>query len=211
MFKTFLASKFSFSNGLVLPFLTKSNNGSASIGNFIINFPAFRQNKLNAILDKANDVNIKHKKNFQQVTEREKEILKLSNWTFKKEGENSSIEKEFIFKTQYHALEFISQVKDKCDFIDHHPCWEYSSSSGVTKVKVNLTSHFAANTITDKDIYLGAYMTYKYEELLYVFNSRCSRTLIGGSLSLVVALLLISLSCNKYKNWYSNDMKKYNL
>ena len=118
------------------------------------------------IFEKYNSVNLKHINNYTQVTEKEKEILKDNNWKFIINENHSSIENIFIFNSNYEAIEFINLVKEKCDEIDHHPFWVLEKlSNNKTSLNVNLTSHFNNNNITDKDIFIGAFMTYNYNYL----------------------------------------------
>lgn len=214
MFKAFFAGKFKLVNGFVSPFTGMSSAGSLSIGNYIINYPQYVQMKEEGYKQKfiAQTENaIKHSK---AIAENQRDYIS-STWTFlKDESQNtSSIERTFEFKEEYLALEFISLVKEKCDALDHHPFWTFSADHQNKKysLKINLTSHFAQNNVTENDYDVASYLTYEYERLTQIYRGRCFRGMLSLSLTTILSLIIIKTIVNKYKNWYEIQNEAYKL
>lgn len=207
MYKSFLNSKFKFlnfaSSGLSMVSLNSTN-----IGNYFINYPQY-QKSVNSLSKEA----FKHEentqiKNFLLVEKRYKEIAEQTNWKLSSNASNntSSIENTFIFTEEKYALEFISSMKDKCDDIDHHPSWTFTSTNNSYSINVNLTSHFAKNNVTEKDYELAAYMSYEYEKLTKLCKNSRFRTLISLSSTLLFFMFIFSYGFSKY----NNEKKRYN-
>ncbi|RIJ37598.1 4a-hydroxytetrahydrobiopterin dehydratase [Pontibacter oryzae] len=51
------------------------------------------------------------------------------------------------FKDFKQAMDFMNQVAEVAEEMDHHPWW----SNVYNKVDIELTTHDAGNTVTDKD------------------------------------------------------------
>lgn len=205
MFKTLFQSKFKFANEFISPLAGVSGQGSTSIGNLIINYPAYRQQKEEINAQRMKILSDKYKRNFEAVSVREKEIVELSHWEFKKnEAQSTSlISKTLEFPEEYLALEFIALTKDKCDEIDHHPSWTYTADvrKGIHKIQIELTSHFAKNNVTYKDYELAAFLTYEYDQLLNIYSKRNYRKLVGVTLSTLLILFIFSKTTQKYQDW----------
>lgn len=69
-------------------------------------------------------------------------------WT---ETENA-LQKEFKFRNFVEAFGFMSKVALEAEKMNHHPNWENSYN----KVYIELTSHDAGDTVTEKDRKLAA-------------------------------------------------------
>ncbi len=67
----------------------------------------------------------------------------MSNWT----ESNNRLSQTFKFKNFIEAFGFMSQVAIIAEKMDHHPNW----SNVYNQVTIELTTHDAGNTITDKD------------------------------------------------------------
>ncbi len=185
---------------------------SQSIGNAIINYPAFRENTLTKIKAKYEKENLRQINEDKKTLDNEKAYIIQEKWSFHStnEGKNSSIERIFNFSSNYRAQEFINYVKDKCDEIDHHPCWTISNHNNETLLKINLTSHFAGNNITNMDIHLAAYMTYHYINTLKSTPDRCKRLTISLVLNVIAGSFIFYIIKNKYDNWNKINMLNFN-
>ena len=67
----------------------------------------------------------------------------MTNW----KEENNKLTKTFSFKTFGEAMAWMVKASYEIEKINHHPEW----SNVYNKVHVNLTTHDAGNTITEKD------------------------------------------------------------
>ncbi|GJM59485.1 putative pterin-4-alpha-carbinolamine dehydratase [Persicobacter diffluens] len=67
----------------------------------------------------------------------------MSNWT----ESNNRLSQTFKFKNFIEAFGFMSQVAIIAEKMDHHPNW----SNVYNQVTIELTTHDAGNTVTDKD------------------------------------------------------------
>lgn len=206
MFKTFLNSKFKFSNEL---FSNLGNNfggnfNSASIGNLLINYPNYAKIQNENSQAKIKQDNEKSKRNYLSVTNTEKQVVKNSNWRLSENKENNTSEllTEFTFNDESIALDFISLVKDKCDEIDHHPSWTYKANhkTRTFTLKINLTSHFAKNNVTEKDYELAAYLTSEYHKLNQFYFDQKFRMLMSTTATIVFFFIFYSYTMKKYKN-----------
>lgn len=66
--------------------------------------------------------------------------------------ENNRLKKTFTFKNFLDAFGFMSKVALIAEKMDHHPDW----SNIYNKVKIELCTHSAGNTVTEKDRTLAA-------------------------------------------------------
>lgn len=66
--------------------------------------------------------------------------------------ENNKLTQTFEFKDFVEAFGFMSQVAITAEKMNHHPNW----SNVYNKVTIELTTHDAGNTITEKDRALAA-------------------------------------------------------
>lgn len=64
-------------------------------------------------------------------------------WTEK----NNSLYRKFTFKDFSEAFAFMQRVALAAEKMDHHPTW----SNTYNVVEINLNTHDAGNTITEKD------------------------------------------------------------
>jgi 4a-hydroxytetrahydrobiopterin dehydratase len=61
--------------------------------------------------------------------------------------ENNKLLREITFKNFVEAFGFMTKVAIEAEKMDHHPYW----SNVYNKVTIELTTHSAGNTVTDKD------------------------------------------------------------
>jgi 4a-hydroxytetrahydrobiopterin dehydratase len=61
--------------------------------------------------------------------------------------ENNSLKKSFQFKTFVEAFSFMTRVALVAEKMDHHPLW----TNVYNNVSIELSTHDAGNTVTDKD------------------------------------------------------------
>jgi 4a-hydroxytetrahydrobiopterin dehydratase len=66
--------------------------------------------------------------------------------------EDNKLKRTFEFKNFVEAFGFMSSVALIAEKMDHHPNW----SNVYNKVEIELTTHDAGNTVTDKDKKLAA-------------------------------------------------------
>ncbi|MEQ8909345.1 MAG: 4a-hydroxytetrahydrobiopterin dehydratase [Vicingaceae bacterium] len=67
----------------------------------------------------------------------------MSNW----KEENNQLHRKFEFKDFIEAWGFMSQVAIIAEKMNHHPNW----SNVYNTVEINLSTHDAGDSITDKD------------------------------------------------------------
>lgn len=79
----------------------------------------------------------------------------MGNW----KEENNSLIAEFTFKDFTQAWAFMTEVAIHAEKQNHHPNW----SNVYNKVEIQLTTHDAGNTITDKDRKLSTTIDNLYE------------------------------------------------
>jgi 4a-hydroxytetrahydrobiopterin dehydratase len=63
------------------------------------------------------------------------------------EEKNNTLYRKFEFKDFSEAFAFMTRVALAAEKMDHHPNW----SNVYNTVEINLTSHDAGNTVTDRD------------------------------------------------------------
>lgn len=61
--------------------------------------------------------------------------------------ENNKLQRNFQFKDFKQAMAFMNEVADVAEELNHHPWW----SNVYNKVAIELTTHDAANTVTELD------------------------------------------------------------
>lgn len=61
--------------------------------------------------------------------------------------ENNTLKKTFAFKNFSEAFAFMTRVAMEAEKINHHPNW----SNVWNKVTIELTTHDAGNSVTEKD------------------------------------------------------------
>lgn len=59
-------------------------------------------------------------------------------------------------------MAFMNQVADVAEELNHHPWW----SNVYNKVNIELTTHDAGNTVTDKDLKLARRIDELYDNLM---------------------------------------------
>ncbi len=70
----------------------------------------------------------------------------LSNWRI----ENGKLERNFEFTDFKEAMEFMNQVAEIAEKLNHHPDW----SNSYNKVQIRLFTH-DKNSLTEKDLELA--------------------------------------------------------
>ena len=65
---------------------------------------------------------------------------------------NNKLTRSFRFKDFREAFVFMSEVAEIAETLEHHPTWHNTYN----KVDIELTTHSAGNTVTDKDRELAA-------------------------------------------------------
>jgi 4a-hydroxytetrahydrobiopterin dehydratase len=76
--------------------------------------------------------------------------------------EENKLTRSFEFKDFRAAMTFMNKVADVAEELNHHPWW----SNVYNKVEVELTTHDAGNTVTDKDKELARRIDQIADELL---------------------------------------------
>ncbi|WP_299990008.1 4a-hydroxytetrahydrobiopterin dehydratase [uncultured Pontibacter sp.] len=71
--------------------------------------------------------------------------------------------RSFEFKDFRAAMAFMNKVADVAEELNHHPWW----SNVYNKVEIELTTHDAGNTVTDKDVELARRIDQLYDELMF--------------------------------------------
>jgi len=61
--------------------------------------------------------------------------------------DNNKLVREITFKNFVEAFGFMTKVAIEAEKMDHHPNW----SNVYNKVTIELTTHSAGNTVTEKD------------------------------------------------------------
>lgn len=75
--------------------------------------------------------------------------------------DNNKLQRSFQFKDFKQAISFINKVADVAEELNHHPWW----SNVYNKVEIELTTHDAANTVTELDYKLAKRIDEIYEEI----------------------------------------------
>jgi len=67
----------------------------------------------------------------------------MSDW----KEENNKLTRHFDFKNFSEAFAFMTRVAIEAERLGHHPDW----NNVYNKVEINLSTHDAGNTVTEKD------------------------------------------------------------
>ncbi|GGG10693.1 4a-hydroxytetrahydrobiopterin dehydratase [Pontibacter amylolyticus] len=78
-----------------------------------------------------------------------------------KETENK-LTRSLEFKDFRAAMAFMNKVADVAQELNHHPWW----SNVYNKVEIELTTHDAGNTVTDKDVELARRIDEIYDSMM---------------------------------------------
>lgn len=78
-----------------------------------------------------------------------------------KETENK-LTRSLEFKDFRAAMAFMNKVADVAEELNHHPWW----SNVYSKVEIELTTHDAGNTVTDKDVELARRIDEIYDSMM---------------------------------------------
>ena len=76
--------------------------------------------------------------------------------------ENNKLKRTLTFKDFKQAMAFMSQVAEVAEEKNHHPWW----SNVYNKVEIELTTHDAGNTVTEKDYNLAQKIDQIYDNMM---------------------------------------------
>ncbi|WP_276498441.1 4a-hydroxytetrahydrobiopterin dehydratase [Pontibacter litorisediminis] len=76
--------------------------------------------------------------------------------------ENNSLKRSLTFKDFKQAIAFMNAVGEVAEELDHHPWW----SNVYNKVEIELTTHDAGNTVTEKDHQLARRIDEIYDRMM---------------------------------------------
>ncbi|MBD1397396.1 4a-hydroxytetrahydrobiopterin dehydratase [Pontibacter sp. JH31] len=76
--------------------------------------------------------------------------------------EDNKLTRSFQFKDFRAAMAFMNRVADIAEELNHHPWW----SNVYNKVDIELTTHDAGNTVTDKDKQLASRIDQVADEMI---------------------------------------------
>ena len=76
--------------------------------------------------------------------------------------ENNTLKRSLKFKDFKQAMAFMNRVAEVAEEINHHPWW----SNVYNKVEIELTTHDAGNTVTDKDHDLARKIDQIYDNMI---------------------------------------------
>ncbi|WP_242927090.1 4a-hydroxytetrahydrobiopterin dehydratase [Pontibacter vulgaris] len=74
--------------------------------------------------------------------------------------EDNKLKRSFKFNDFKEAIAFMNEVADIADELDHHPWW----SNVYDTVNIELYTHDAGNTVTDRDRKLAQHIDTIYEQ-----------------------------------------------
>ncbi|MBX0333654.1 4a-hydroxytetrahydrobiopterin dehydratase [Pontibacter sp. HSC-14F20] len=75
---------------------------------------------------------------------------------------DNKLTRSFQFKDFRTAMAFMNKVADVAEELNHHPWW----SNVYNRVEIELTTHDAGNTVTDKDLELARRIDVLYDNLM---------------------------------------------
>ncbi|RAU84534.1 4a-hydroxytetrahydrobiopterin dehydratase [Pontibacter arcticus] len=75
--------------------------------------------------------------------------------------EENKLKRNLTFKDFKQAMAFMNTVADIAEEMDHHPWW----SNVYNKITIELTTHDAGNTITDRDHKLARQIDVIYDSM----------------------------------------------
>ncbi|SFG68938.1 4a-hydroxytetrahydrobiopterin dehydratase [Pontibacter chinhatensis] len=76
--------------------------------------------------------------------------------------EEDKLKRSLTFKDFKQALTFMNTVGEVAEEMDHHPWW----SNVYNKVEIELTTHDAGNTVTEKDLELARRIDEIYDKMM---------------------------------------------
>ncbi|WP_266203579.1 4a-hydroxytetrahydrobiopterin dehydratase [Pontibacter kalidii] len=76
--------------------------------------------------------------------------------------EENSLKRSLTFKDFKQALAFMNAVGEVAEEMNHHPWW----SNVYNKVAIELTTHDAGNTVTEKDLALARRIDEIYDRMM---------------------------------------------
>lgn len=200
--KVFFSSKARLTGEIVSPLSGFSSNGGFPLTSLVFNYPQFEKYLESANARRSELIQKKYQRDHQSQIASMKDYVNQNAWSLIKSEHNSSIDKDFTFDSVDSANEFINNMKEKCDELDHHPCWTFRVNHNTNKhlLNINLTSHFANNNVTDKDYELASYLTREYESMNKRSFYRKYKSIIDASLSIATAYLFFCVGMQFYKN-----------
>lgn len=74
--------------------------------------------------------------------------------------EDNKLKRNLVFKDFKQAMAFMNRVAEVAEEANHHPWW----SNVYNKVDIELTTHDAGNTVTDKDLQLARIIDEIYDQ-----------------------------------------------
>ncbi|CAM3393387.1 4a-hydroxytetrahydrobiopterin dehydratase [Pontibacter korlensis] len=75
--------------------------------------------------------------------------------------EDSKLKRSLTFKDFKQALAFMNEVGEIAEEMNHHPWW----SNVYNQVEIELTTHDAGNTVTEKDHQLAQHIDEVYSRI----------------------------------------------
>ncbi|CBZ24477.1 pterin-4-alpha-carbinolamine dehydratase,putative [Leishmania mexicana MHOM/GT/2001/U1103] len=87
-------------------------------------------------------------------------LQSLPGWRVNGNNRNA-IERDYVFADFMEAMRYMNTVAPVCEKMQHHPCW----SNVYNRLHVQLTTHDAGNTVTQKDVDLAKAMNAAYEAM----------------------------------------------
>lgn len=75
--------------------------------------------------------------------------------------QDNKLSSSLTFRDFKQAMAFMNEVADVAEELDHHPWW----SNVYNKVEIELTTHDAGNTVTEKDHRLAARIEQIYRDI----------------------------------------------
>ncbi|OKL40855.1 4a-hydroxytetrahydrobiopterin dehydratase [Pontibacter flavimaris] len=76
--------------------------------------------------------------------------------------EDNKLTRSLTFKDFKQALSFMNTVGEVAEELNHHPWW----SNVYNKVEIELTTHDAGNTVTEKDLELAQRIDEIYDRMM---------------------------------------------
>ncbi|GAB3203088.1 4a-hydroxytetrahydrobiopterin dehydratase [Pontibacter aydingkolensis] len=76
--------------------------------------------------------------------------------------EDNMLKRSLKFKDFKQAMTFMNQVAEVAEELNHHPWW----SNVYNKIEIELTTHDAGNTVTEKDFELAQKIDQIYDSLI---------------------------------------------
>ena len=131
---------------------------------YLFNYPEFKEICDKQLIGSYSDRNVRYTTDKKAIEENIIYLGRQLKWELIEDGSTSRIYREFSFSNKEEVLDFITLIAPKCEEIDHHPEWFIGEKS----VKVNLTSHFLSNKVSNKDYHLALLIEEVYSKGLYL-------------------------------------------